>query len=708
MRAEGGEVSVVLSAAARPVADRSDAKGRGFRPDIQGLRALAVSMVVIYHLYPSLVPGGYAGVDVFFVISGFLITGHLWRGYQRDGRIRLLDFWGRRARRLVPAAALVLGVTWVVARLVLPPGRLADTAGQIRASALYFQNWQLAHEAVDYLTSSDAATPVQHFWSLSVEEQFYLVWPLLFVVAALAGRRRGAVRSGRVVLAGLLVTLVAASLAYSVYETRVDRAAAYFLSTTRMWELGAGGVLAMLPERVDHVLRRQGWLGWAGLAAVLASAFALRGTSAFPGALALLPVSGAVMLIAGGSDLGRHGPARLMSARPMVFLGGISYSLYLWHWPMINLWTADRGKSPGPLSGLALIAASLAVAWWTKVYVEDQVRLSPKLTGHGWRSLSTALAVALPVTLVSVYLASVPGQWDGRLEPGYPGAAALAGKAVSVPAKPVLPPPDDALAAIPEYWHQGCLDGAYAVAPKVCVYGDTTDPTLTVALVGDSIAGNWFPALDELALRYHWRLVTDLRATCPWAATWMTDPNTSVPDVRYTSCHDWDVTVQHDLLTSIRPDVVITSDFTQMGSVAHPQYGAAAYADIAAGMAQYWEQLYDHGISVVPIQETPAMDFTPPDCVSQYGAASPACDRPAAEAIPQDPPTVQAARLMAGKVKVIDMNQFICSRGTCPSVVGNVLVYFDAHHLTSSYVETITPYLAQRLFSSSAVLASHR
>ena len=481
-------MSEVLSAAARPVADRSDANGRGFRPDIQGLRALAVSMVVIYHLYPSLVPGGFAGVDVFFVISGFLITGHLWRGYQRDGRVRLLDFWGRRARRLVPAAALVLGVTWVVARLVLPPGRLADTAGQIRASALYFQDWQLAHEAVDYLTSNDAATPVQHFWSLSVEEQFYLVWPLLFVVAALAGRRHR-----RVVLAGLVVTLVAASLAYSVYETRVDRAAAYFLTTTRMWEFGVGGALAMLPERVDRVLRRQGWLGWAGLAVVLASAFALRGTSAFPGALALLPVSGAVMLIVGGSDLGRHGPARLMSARPMVFLGGISYSLYLWHWPMINLWTADRGKSPGALSGPALIVASLAAAWWTKVYVEDQVRLSPKLTGHGWRSLSTALAAALPVTLVSVYIASVPGQWDGKLGPGYPGAAALAGKAVSVPAKPVLPPPDDALAAIPEYWQQGCLDGEYAAAPKVCVYGDTTDPTLTVALVGDSVAGNWCP-----------------------------------------------------------------------------------------------------------------------------------------------------------------------------------------------------------------------
>jgi peptidoglycan/LPS O-acetylase OafA/YrhL len=214
-----------------------DEAGRGsFRPDIQGLRALAVALVVVYHLYPSLLPGGFVGVDVFFVISGFLITGHLWRGYQRTGTVGLPDFWGRRARRLLPAAVLVLVATWLVSRLVLPTSRLADTATQIRASALYFQNWQLAHDAVDYLTSRDPASPVQHFWSLSVEEQFYLLWPLLFLVAGFLARRRGgrSGRGGRVVVAGLTSVLVVGSLAYSVYETRVDPKAAYFVTTTQM------------------------------------------------------------------------------------------------------------------------------------------------------------------------------------------------------------------------------------------------------------------------------------------------------------------------------------------------------------------------------------------------------------------------------------------------------------------------------------------
>src|SRR5258708_2646864 len=186
---------LVPSAAVRKTAEDGKAE-RDFRADIQGLRAIAVTMVVIYHLYPSLLPGGFVGVDVFFVISGFLITGHLWRGYQRTGKVALLDFWGRRARRLVPAAALVLTVTWLASRLVLPVTRLGDTADQVRASALYFQNWLLAHNAVDYLKSGDAASPVEHFWSLSVEEQFYLLWPWLFLAAALVARLR-ARRAGR-------------------------------------------------------------------------------------------------------------------------------------------------------------------------------------------------------------------------------------------------------------------------------------------------------------------------------------------------------------------------------------------------------------------------------------------------------------------------------------------------------------------------------
>ena len=709
------------SAAQHAEAPAGQDKGRasGFRLDIQGLRAIAVSMVVIYHLRPSLLPGGFAGVDVFFVISGYLITGHLWRGYRKTGSVSLLDFWGRRARRLVPAAALVLLVTWLVARVVEPATELPEIAAQIRASALYFQNWQLASDAVNYLQAAGPATPVQHFWSLSVEEQFYLVWPLLFGLAALvaiviarAGRRRGrhhsvlpadGRRAGLVTVALLTTALVACSLAYSVYDTRTDPAAAYFVTTTRMWELGLGGLLAMLPDSLGKRIGRHGWLGWAGLAAVIYSAFTLTGASPFPGWIALLPVGGAVAMIASGGAAGRLGPARLTSARPMVFLGGISYSLYLWHWPIINLYSVWHGKAPGLVAGPVLVAAAVLLAWLTKVFVEDKVRLSPLLSGHGWRSVSVALAAAVPVALVWVYLAS-PVTWSGRLPAtGYPGAAALASTtAADIPPQPILPPVQDATADMPKYWLDNCLDATIASKEKVCTFGDTKNPVLTVAMVGDSIDGNWFPALDQIALQRHWKLVTDLHGTCEWTATLMVDASTGNP---YTACQQWGQAALNDMETKIKPNVVITSGLPEDGTVAHPAPGPAAFKAIGAGMARYWKDLESHGIAVVAIKETPLMNFPEPDCIAQYGRTSPKCAVPRAKAIPPDPPTVRASRDTGGKVPVINMDNFICGPTVCQPVVGNVLVYLDGRHLTAAFDQTVTKYLEPRLLKAAPQLA---
>jgi peptidoglycan/LPS O-acetylase OafA/YrhL len=666
------------------------------------MRALAVGMVVVYHLYPSLLPGGFAGVDVFFVISGFLITGHLLREYRKTGKVALLDFWGRRAKRLVPAAALVLTVTWAGSYLVLPATQLAGTAAEIRASALYFQNWQLAADSVNYLQAASAASPVQHFWSLSVEEQFYLGWPLLFLLAALVAltarhplERRA--RGHRVVLF-LAAAVVVGSLWYSVYYTRANPAGAYFVTTTRIWELALGGVLALLPARLCQRVGRCGPLGWAGLGVVIASAFMLSGTNAFPGALALLPAGGAAALILGGSAAARFGPSKLTSVRPMVFVGGISYSLYLWHWPVIVLCTAWRGHPVGVGSGLAIVAVSVLLAWLTKVWVEDKVRTATLLSGHDWRSVSTALAAVVPVVLVSLYIATEPAPWDGHLGPNYPGAAALTASAQQVKPAPVLPQPT--AISLPEYWQQGCLVPESSAVPRECVYGDTSHPVLTVALVGDSIAGDWFTPLQQIATSRHWKLVTDLHAVCPLSSTMMITPDTGGP---YTPCHSWGAAVVHDLVTSVRPNVVITSDYPGLATVRHPAGGAAAQADIGSGMASYWKNLEASGISVVAIKESPDVGLNVPACLSKHPAAK--CTVPRARAVAPDPPTVYATRAAGGKVPLINMNSLICGPVNCPPVVGNVLVYQDNHHLTGTYALTIAPYLEKRLLKVSKTLS---
>jgi peptidoglycan/LPS O-acetylase OafA/YrhL len=676
-------------------------------------------MVVIYHLYPSALPGGFAGVDVFFVISGYLITGHLWRGYAQTGKVGLADFWGRRARRLIPAAVLVLTVTWIASRIIEPATQFANTAQQILASALYYQNWQLSSDAVNYFKSDDAATPVQHFWSLSVEEQFYLVWPLLFLLAAVlaavfaratartvladTGRAARRTRARAVALGVLTATLVIASLAYSIHETNANAPAAYFMTTTRMWELGAGGLLALAPAWLTRALGRQGWLGWVGLAVIIESAFLLTGSMAYPGALALIPVLGAVALIAGGSAEGRYGPWRLTSARLMVFIGGISYSLYLWHYPLINLYTDWRGSAPGPLSGPVILTVSVLLAWLTKTFVEDKVRLAPFIARHKWRSLSVALVAVVPVALATVYIAAEPGPWNGTLGPDYPGAAALTGAVTNVPAAPILKPPDPISQTLDQTG--GCLDDFGASTPKECAFGDTTSPVLTVALVGDSAAGEWFDALNAIALQRHWKLVTELHSSCPWSSTLVLNWN-GIGEL--TACQTWGKAVLHDLLTTIRPNVVITTDYPSLLSTPdHPVNASpAAMAEIGAGMAQYWTRLEAAGISVTPIKESPDLVEDVPTCVDQHPSDLAECAVPASTAILRDSPVTDAAKLMNGKVTVVNANSLICGPQVCAPVVGNVLVYGDRHHLTGPYSKSTAPFLEPLLLAASKTLAA--
>ncbi|HZZ97315.1 MAG TPA: acyltransferase family protein [Jatrophihabitantaceae bacterium] len=671
--------------------------GRDFRPDIQGMRALAVLLVVIYHLYPSWLPGGFVGVDVFFVISGYLITAHLAAGYARTGRIRLLEFWGRRARRLLPAAALVLLATWIASRFILPTTRLPATAEQIRASALYFQNWVLVHTSTNYLTAEDAPTPVQHFWSLSIEEQFYLFWPLLFVLAAVVAWRWNR-RAGRLLVIGLAAAIVIASLAYSAHETATNPAAAYFVTTTRIWELGAGGLLALVQHRLSGIIARQGWLAWLGLALIIWSAFALSGASAFPGTIAVVPVGGAVLMLACGAPTARWGPAWLTSLRPAVFVGDISYSLYLWHWPMIVLWKYRSGNGIGLLDGPAILAAGILASWLTKRFVEDPIRLAPRIAKYPRRSLATALAVLVPVAVVALYSPPAPYHLK-NLDARHPGGAVLAGDAHNVLTAPVEPPIVDAATDMTD--DTRCQATIPQTQPRTCITGDTTSPRLRVALVGDSVLGQWRGDLNRIASEQHWELITELHAECPWSATLMFMRSTSTA---YPTCHTWGQLALHDMLTKYQPDLVITSSRAVLSTPSHHKADATANKQIADGMVTYWRQLKAAGIGVVAIRDTPEPGANVPDCLSTPGAKASDCAIAASKAIKPDTPLVQAAAQMNGEVDLIDMDDLICAR-ECNPIVGNVEVYRDEHHLTLTYAETLLPYLRTRLLATRTMQA---
>jgi peptidoglycan/LPS O-acetylase OafA/YrhL len=681
---------------------RPSVRGRSFRPDIQGLRALAVGMVVVYHLYPHSVRGGFAGVDVFFVISGYLITSHLYRGWQRTGRVHLLDFWGRRARRLLPAAALVLAVTWLLSREWLPATQLPATVDQIRASALYYQNWVLAHDAVDYLTSAEAASPVQHFWSLSVEEQFYLFWPWLFLLAAAVGLH-GRRRAGRVTAVVLAGVVFVASLAYSAYYTGANPAAAYFVTTTRIWELALGGLVAILPGRIAARLARQGWLAWAGLVMVAVSAFELSGSSAFPGTVALWPVAGTALLLVAGSHDAVGGPARLTSLRPFVFLGDVSYSLYLWHWPLIVIWKAYSGGGIGLLDGPAIAVVSVLLAWLTKVFVEDTVRTASFVTARPWRSLATVVTVLVPVGLVAATY-TPPPVYHVHVDNAHPGALALASPSITVPSAPPQPTPAQAPQDFVGGGGGNCQTPIVSTPPRPCVLGVTSGYKLTVALIGDSVADQWRSAILVLAAKYRWRLITGLHGECPWTATMTAKLRTDQPYVR---CHNWGKLLLTSMVKTYHPDVVITSARPVLGTPTHSTPDPTSFGQIAAGMVTYWKALAAHGTRVVAIRESPEPRRDVPACLTKPGAKPQDCATPVSRAIVEDSPLQQAVAQAGSFASLVDMDHLICAPTTCDPIVGNVVVYRDTHHLTETYIRTLRPYLFRRLLATGAFTGRH-
>ncbi len=651
---------------------------------------MAVGLVVVYHLFPDLLHGGFIGVDVFFVISGYLITGHMVREMRTRGAIDLLGFYARRARRLVPSATVVLLLTWLASLFVLPGSRLTATAQQVAASAVYVQNWILARDSVDYLTAEDAASPVQHYWSLSVEEQFYLGWPLLLVLAGALARVLGWTwRRVALVLGGAVCAL---SLAASVSLTAGNGAAAYFVTQTRIWELGLGALLAVLagrPTMPRGVARPARWIG---LALVFASAVLYSGATPFPGTAALLPVLGTLLVLAAGAA---EPQAPVLGSAPMTWIGDHSYALYLVHWPAIVLYETWSGGDIGALDGPVLLAASLIGAWLLTRFVEDPVRRSRAFATRG-RGLALALAAVLPVAVVVPQLLPA-ARPDAPVSSEHPGAAVLAREVEGTTADvEFIPAAETAFEDRPDYYERGCEAAIDEPGVERCVYGQATEPALTVALVGDSKVGQWLPAIEAMADERNWQVVTYLRSRCPWSAT-----PTVVgvgDDSVYGNCSAWGREVL-DLLREDPPDMLLTSDRPVVGTPDHPRADRTSYAAIAEGMTAYWEEALELGVRVVAIRETPEMEVNVPDCMSTPGRSAEECSRSLDDAM-SDGPTVLATRSMQGAVPLVDMTDLLCDEGTCAPVVGDVLVYRDQHHLTRTYVDTLRPYLEERLTSA--------
>ncbi|MES2172295.1 MAG: acyltransferase family protein [Actinomycetota bacterium] len=658
-------------------------KATHFQAHIQGLRAIAVVLVVLYHFWPGRLGGGYIGVDIFFVISGFLITGQLARELDRSGRISLPSFWAKRARRLLPASLLLLLFGVVVTLFILPLSSLVSSLKEIVASAFYVENWSLAAGSVDYLASHNA-TVAQHYWSLSVEEQFYIVWPLLLLGATwlavkLFSKRRW------IPMIGVVVLVTAASLVASLLYTHSNPSEAFFVTFTRGWEFGVGGILALLPRLRPRQVWLSNLLGFAGILIILVTAYRYNQDTQFPGTAAILPVAGAALVIVSERRARWVDAAGLLSLRPVRFIGDISYSVYLWHWPLIIIAPYIPGWGLDGINRVALLVASFVLGWLTKRFVEDPVRRWRFFTARKPRVTYAFVVAGMAV------IALAAGSVFAVQNPKY---AAAASELRSISANPpacfgalssdscVNPSlvnkviPDAGFGNADEPGHDNCFVQLNESGVVACHFGSKAKDAPRVALIGDSHAYQYIEVMIALADKNGWALTTYLKGACPWNTTPIGGPSVAFTD----SCSAWLANLKTTLAKTPEYDAIV------VGALHDTPYITASSdpeGEIASGFETAWTQA--KGAPIVAMVDNPDFLTDPNKCLRLSAAKD--CTEARSDVLPKLDPIRTAADAVGAAT--VDLTGTYCGASTCFSVIGGANVYRDQDHLTVTWTMTL-------------------
>ncbi|MBR8743602.1 acyltransferase family protein [Nocardiopsis sp. MG754419] len=676
--------SRVTDVVATPVTAPTRARRRS---DIEGLRAVAALLIAVYHIWFGTVSGG---VDVFLLLTGFLITGSLVRAMERDGRIAFGAFWTKLVKRLFPAGAVVLGAVLAMTYLFFPRSQWTTVIEDVRAAALYYGNWHLALDSVDYMADNAAASPVQHFWSLAVQGQFYLVWPVVITAAGLIAVRLGTrIRRAALVAVG---TVFAASLVYSLWITATAPVWAYFDTGARLWEPALGGVLALVVHRVNLPGPVRLVAGWVGLVALVLCGLVIGDALPYPGYASLWPTTAALLIIlagAGTTENGRLSANRLLGLPPLTWLGGHAYTLFLWHWPVLIVYLelTERVR-PSLTGGLMVLGASFAAALLTSRLVDGGVaRATRRLRAPSW-SLAAGVLFVIPVLVAaSLWSESIERDRQLRLELSsnplaYPGATVHLNPemAAGLPELPIYPDTTTVARDTVDQTRE-CNALADDTTVVTCAFGDP-DSDYTIVMVGSSHVRHWFQAMRTLADQHGWRLVTMTKNACQFSSE-----EQEYRGLVYTECSDWNEQVM-DELAEMAPEAVFT-----LASLTDREVGE----HVPDGFVHQWQRLDLMGIDVIAIRDTPRFDFRVPDCTDRNDRDE--CSSPQAESMAVEPPFRHLANV-PHNTRFLDMTDYLCEDGTCHGVIGNQLVFYDTNHLSYAFSQSLAVVMEPQLLDA--------
>lgn len=651
-----------------------------YRRDLQGLRAFAILLVVCSHAGLPLLPGGFVGVDVFFVLSGYLITGLLMREHELYGRISLARFYARRLKRLLPALIVMLGISSVAAWYLLSSEEARAQTGSAPFAATWTSNFHFAFRENGYFEELAEHDLFVHTWSLSVEEQFYLVWPLLVLLLLAIARDPRSADPKKNILAALgLVAL--ASMGLSLYWMSNAPFAAFYMMPARAWQFALGAAISVALTNgamqrsaaspwAKHAGRLAPALLWFGLMLIVGSAIWLDSQIPYPGLWAILPSLGAALVIGSGCY---YDPTKSpLGSALLVWIGDRSYSWYLWHWPVLVL-GFSLGFEGRPLAVLALVLFSLLAAAVTYRLVELPVWKGRFSNSSSWQYLASGVAAMAVVVAVSISLQKPIPKTEDHAD---------FARLWSLDLPPVYP--------------MGC-DAWYRHARlEPCVFGPTDAPQ-TAVLVGDSIGTQWFSVLPLIFRSPEWRVVVLTKSACA-----MVDVDYFYERIgkQYQICTEWRNSVLEEL-ERIQPDVVF------LGSSA--SYGFSEEKWIG-GSARIFERVSASAGHVAVISGTPSLGFDGPSCMSRRAAQGPDPELRACTASDRmgAPRAVTAYLQVAASgfknVQILDLNDLVCPNDICQAVdASGTPVFRDSQHLTDSFVRSQAEIVQQRLgFPSSA------